>query len=103
MNINEMNETDSVNGLLDSHRVAAYLGIPRATLRSWAKRKADGIAGVHSQFPDPIPEQLGGTVLWKEKDIRAFKEKFDAETQARRKGKNKDASDMLQPVESKHD
>lgn len=101
MENNEPDSLDSVRGLLDSQRVAAYLGVPRATIRSWAKRKADGNPGVHMKFPDPLPEQLGGTSLWDEAEIRSFKTAFDAETQARKKGKGKGASDMLHHVESK--
>ncbi|MCO4263771.1 hypothetical protein NG697_12700 [Pseudarthrobacter sp. MDT3-26] len=91
---------DSVRGLMDSQRVATYLGVPRATIRSWAKRKTDGIAGVHTKFPDPLPEQLGGTTLWDENEIRAFKAVYDAEMQPRKKLPLKDASDVLRAVES---
>lgn len=100
METSEQTEPDSVYGLMDSQRVAAYLLVPRATIRSWAKRKADGVPGVHMQFPDPLPEQLGGTAVWDEKQIRAFKENFYAATQSRKKGKNKSASDALRAVES---
>lgn len=88
-------DIDSVRGLLDSQRVADYLNVPRGTIRSWTKRKADGISGVHSSFPDPLPEQLGGTVLWDEADIRAFKKVFD-ENAKKRSGKTGRAADLLQ-------
>lgn len=88
-------DIDSVRGLLDSQRVADYLNVPRGTIRSWTKRKADGISGVHSSFPDPLPEQLGGTVLWDEADIRAFKKVFD-ENAKKRSRKTGRAADLLQ-------
>lgn len=98
----EPNNPDSVRGLMDSQRVAAYLGVPRGTIRSWAKRKSDGTPGVHSKFPDPLPEQLGGTALWEEDDILKFKKTFD-EINTKRPKKTKRAADLLQSVESKHD
>lgn len=99
----ESTEPESVRGLMDSQRVADYLNIPRATIRSWAKRKADGVPGVHAQFPDPLEETLGGTALWDDAQIRTFKETFYAATQSRKKGKNRDATSLLQPVESKNE
>lgn len=95
-------ETNSVRGLLDSERLAAYLGVPRGTIRSWTKRKADGIPGVHAKFPSPLEEQLGGTALWDEQEVRAFKAIIDEETQ-RRERKKKDATSTLQPVQSDHE
>lgn len=92
---NKPDDINSVRGLLDSQRVADYLGIPRGTIRSWTKRKADGIAGVHASFPDPLPEQLGGTALWDENDIRAFKRVFD-ESAKKRGRKDDSAADLLQ-------
>lgn len=100
MEENETGDLDSVRGLMDSQRVATYLGVPRATIRSWAKRKTDGIAGVHTKFPAPLPEQLGGTTLWDVDAIRAFKIVYDAEMQSRKKSNKKGASDLLQAVES---
>lgn len=73
----EPDETASVRGLLDSERVATYLGVPRNTIRSWEKRKNDGKPGVHAKFPNPLPERLGGTTLWDAEDIKAFKPAFD--------------------------
>lgn len=103
MEENETDEYGSVRGLLDSQRVAEILGIERITLRSWIRRKAQGAPGVHMQFPDPLPEQLGGTALWDVEEIRAFKEKFGDSTLARKRTKRKDASDVLRAVQSKHD
>jgi hypothetical protein len=105
MENNETEEIDSVRGLMDSQRVAVHLGVARGTIRSWASRKSAGSAGVPVKFPDPLPEQLGGTLLWDVETIRAFKKVFDAdrEEESRKKGTKKGASDVLHAVESKHD
>lgn len=87
METNEPDEMHSVRGLLDSERVAAFLGVPRGTIRSWEKRKNDNIPGVHMKFPNPIPERLGGTALWDAEDIRAFKPWLE-EAKLRRGAKN---------------
>jgi predicted DNA-binding transcriptional regulator AlpA len=92
MKTNEPDEMDSVRGLLDGERVAAYLGIPRGTIRSWEKRKNDNIPGVHTKFPNPIPERLGGTALWDAKDIRAFKPSLDEARLRKSIKKEKDPS-----------
>lgn len=73
----------AVRGLLDADRVAEYLGVPRGTLRSWEKRKADGKPGLHNKFPAPIPERLGGAALWDQTDILAFKRWLDERKQPR--------------------
>lgn len=95
------NHLESVRGLLDAQRVAAYLGVPQATIRSWAKRKSDGVPGVHQKFPAPLEQRLGGTALWDEQEILTFKEVFDKEPRMGKR-ERKDASDTLRSVESEH-
>ncbi len=101
----EKDETDSVRGLLDSDRVAKYLDVKRATLRSWENRKRKREPGLHMSFPDPLNETLGGTALWDDEEIRAFKVVLDEIREARREKRKKpvDASDMLQAVESENE
>lgn len=77
MENSERDEMSPVRGLLDSDRVARYLGVERVTIRSWMNRKAAGGGGFASRFPDPLPERLGGTALWDVEDIKAFKPVLD--------------------------
>ncbi len=101
--------TNAFRGLLDSDRVAAYLGVPRGTLRSWESRKADGKPGIHSLFPEPLPERLGGASLWEESDIIAFKKAGEQKRSVAEKKRDlksassKNATEQVQPVESKHE
>lgn len=101
MENSEPDRVNSVRGLLDSDRVATYLGVKRATLRSWENRKRKGEPGLHVSFPDPLEETLGGTALWDDKEIRAFKVVLDGVRKKREEKKG--ATSSLHDVESEHD
>lgn len=70
---------ESVRGLMDAQMVSNYLGLSRGTLRSWLKRRIEGTpGGPPKDFPSPIDARLGGSALWDEPEVVAYRRRREA-------------------------
>lgn len=61
---------DAVNGLVDSQRAAALLGVPLNTFKVWASRSKKATTGIPAQMPEPIATMHGS--IYRLEDIEKF-------------------------------
>ncbi|RAN79326.1 hypothetical protein B5P43_15565 [Bacillus sp. SRB_336] len=74
-------EPKTVAGLMDTARVAEYLGVDPTQVRTWLRRKATTKAALPALFPDPIQEDDAGGgeglinrgYVWRQSEVTAFK------------------------------
>lgn len=59
----DQNDTDAVNGLVDSRRAAAMLGVSTNTFKVWATRSESAKRGVAASMPKPVATLNGQVYL----------------------------------------
>lgn len=81
----EKNEPESLAGLMDTGRVAAYLGIAPERIRTWVARQGEGGGRIANIFPRPLatdgegsgePGLLNRGFVWRKTDIVDFAKVF---------------------------
>lgn len=59
----DQNDNDAVNGLVDSRRAAAMLGVSANTFKVWASRSESAKTGIASSMPKPVATLNGQVYL----------------------------------------